>query len=222
MIVAIDGPAGSGKSSTARAVAHELAFRHLDSGAFYRALTLAALRRGIPVERWGSLDRAQLDSLGVTAEPAEIGFRLRIDGDDVSAAIRAVEVNAHVSAMARVPAVRDWLLERLRAAAHDTDLVADGRDIGTIVFPNAELKIFLVAEPRVRAQRRLAQMGLPADPAAVRAEIQRIEARDRTDSQRAAAPLRQAPDAVLLDTSELSFEEQVARVVELARQRLHG
>jgi cytidylate kinase len=222
MIVAIDGPAGSGKSSTARAVAQALGFRHLDSGAFYRALTLAALRRGIPVEQWHSLDRAQLESLGVTAEPAELGFRVRVDGDDVSEEIRAAHVNAHVSAMARVPAVRDWLLDRLRAAAHDTDLVADGRDIGTVVFPDAGLKIFLVAEPRVRAHRRLAQMGLPTDPAAVRAEIQRIEARDRTDSQRAAAPLRQAPDAVLLDTSELSFQEQVARVVALARERLSG
>ena len=222
MIVAIDGPAGSGKSSTARAVAQALGFRHLDSGAFYRALTLAALQRGIPVEQWHSLDRAQLESLGVTAEPAELGFRVRVDGDDVSEEIRAAHVNAHVSAMARVPAVRDWLLDRLRAAAHDTDLVADGRDIGTVVFPDAGLKIFLVAEPRVRAHRRLAQMGLPTDPAAVRAEIQRIEARDRTDSQRAAAPLRQAPDAVLLDTSELSFQEQVARVVALARERLSG
>ena len=220
MIVAIDGPAGSGKSSTARAVARALGFRHLDSGAFYRALTLAALRRGIAVERWDSLERAQLDEFGITTEPAELGFRVRIDGDDVSEEIRAPDVNASVSAMARVAAVRDWLLDHLRAAAHGTDLVADGRDMGTVVFPQAELKIFLVAEPRVRAQRRLAQMGLPTDPAAVRAEIQRIEARDRTDSQRAAAPLRQAPDAVLLDTSDLKFEEQVDRVVELARERL--
>jgi cytidylate kinase len=222
MIVAIDGPAGSGKSSTARAVARALGFRHLDSGAFYRALTLAALRRGIPVEQWDSLDRGQLEQLGVSAEPAELGFRVRIDGADVSEEIRAADINAHVSAMARVAAVRDWLLDQLRAAARGTDLVADGRDMGTVVFPEADLKIFLVAEPRVRAQRRLAQMGLPTDPAAVRAEIQRIEARDRTDSQRAAAPLRQAPDAVLLDTSELAFQEQVARVVALARERLRG
>ena len=220
MIVAIDGPAGSGKSSTARAVARALGFRHLDSGAFYRALTLAALRRGIPVDRWDSLGREQLEQLGVTAEPAEPGFRVCIDGDDASEAIRAAEVNANVSAMARVPAVRSWLLDQLRSAALGTDLVADGRDMGTVVFPNADLKVFLVAEPRVRATRRLAQMGLPTDPAAVRAEVQRIEARDRTDSQRAASPLRQAPDAVLLDTSGMEFADQVARVVALARERL--
>jgi cytidylate kinase len=220
MIVAIDGPAGSGKSSTARAVARALGFRHLDSGAFYRALTLAALQRGIPVDRWDSLGREQLEQLGVTVEPAEPGFRLCIDGDDVSEAIRAAEVNANVSAMARVPAVRSWLLDQLRSAALGTDLVADGRDMGTVVFPHAELKVFLVAEPRVRATRRLAQMGLPTDPAAVRAEVQRIEARDRTDSQRAASPLRQAPDAVLLDTSGMEFADQVAHVVALARERL--
>jgi cytidylate kinase len=222
MIVAIDGPAGSGKSTTARALARALAFRHLDSGAFYRALTLAALRRGIPVERWDSLEREQLEALGVTAEPADLGFRVLIAGDDVSDEIRAADVNAHVSAMARVPAVREWLLDQLRAAAHGSDLVADGRDIGTVVFPDAALKIFLVADPRVRAQRRLAQMGLPTDPGAVRAEVQRIEARDRTDSERAAAPLRQASDAVLLDTSGLTFEEQVGRVVELARERMRS
>jgi CMP/dCMP kinase len=219
VIIAIDGPAGSGKSSTARAVARALGFRHLDSGAFYRALTLAALRSKLPPGAWDALRPGQLDAFGITAEPAELGFRMRIGGEDVTDAIRAAEVNAHVSAMARVPAVRDWLLQTLRDAARRTDLVADGRDIGTVVFPSADLKVFLDADPRTRALRRLAQMGLPTSDDAVSDEVARIRERDRIDSEREVAPLRQAADAVLLDTTGLDFREQVARIVELARER---
>lgn len=222
MIIAIDGPAGSGKSSTARAVADRLGFRHLDSGAFYRALTHAALHAGIPVEEWSRLSTAQLDAFGVEARPADGGFRMLVDGRDVSAEIRSADVTAHVSAMARVPAVRDWLLERLRAVARSSDVVADGRDIGTVVFPDAEVKVFLVAEVRTRARRRLLQTGLPADDEAVTAEVRRIEERDLVDSSRPVAPLRAADDAVPLDTTELDFEEQVARIVDLARRRAAG
>lgn len=218
MIIAIDGPAGSGKSTTARAVAERLGFRHLDSGAFYRAITCAAMRRGIPREAWPGLTAADLDALGVSAEPADTGFRMRIDGADASEAIRSAAVNANVSAMAAVPAVRDWLLETLRAAARRTDLVADGRDIGTVVFPGADLKVFLIADPAARARRRLLQMGLPTDADSVRAEVSRIEERDNRDSSRAAAPLRQADDARVLDTTALGFEEQVARIVAWARE----
>jgi cytidylate kinase len=214
-IIAIDGPAGSGKSSTARAVAERLGFRHLDSGAFYRALTWAALRRGFAVDDWDALAPEQLDALGVVARPEGTGFRLLVDDDDVSDAIRAPEVNAHVSAMARVPAVREWLLDTLRATARGVDLVADGRDIGTVVFPDAELKVFLVAQPRIRAEQRLRQMGADISPAAIDAEAERIAARDRADATRDVAPLRPADDAIQLDTSDLSFEEQVARIVEL-------
>ncbi|HEX6307768.1 MAG TPA: (d)CMP kinase [Longimicrobiales bacterium] len=220
MIIAIDGPAASGKSSTADAVARRLGFRHLESGAFYRAITYAAMRRGIPGEEWDALDAARLDALGITAEPADTGFRIRVDGHDVSQEIRAADVNANVSAMARVPAVRGWLLETLRATARHADLVADGRDIGTVVFPRADLKIFIVADSETRARRRLLQMGLPQDPAMVAQEVRRIEERDLVDSSRAVAPLKQAPDAILLDTTHLTFEEQVDRIVELARARM--
>jgi cytidylate kinase len=219
MIIAIDGPAGSGKSSTARAVAKELNFRHLDSGAFYRAITYAAMQRGIAPGEWGKLSPAELEALRVSAEPADVGFRMLVDGVDVSEAIRGAEVNARVSAMARIPAVRDWLLETLRDTALKSDLVADGRDIGTVVFPDAELKIFLVAEPRTRAQRRLAQMGLPSDPDAVAAELARIEERDLVDSSRDIAPLRAADDAIRVDTTDLGFEAQVSLIVGLARER---
>lgn len=217
MIIAIDGPAGSGKSSTARAVARALGIRHLDSGAFYRALTWAALAEGIPPERWQELSADALDALGVAAEPGDGGFRMLVRGNDVSEAIRSPEVNAHVSTMARVPAVREWLLEQLRAAAKEGDLVADGRDIGTVVFPDAELKVFLVADPEVRARRRLVQQGI-ADPSAdeIAAEKARLVERDRIDSEREVAPLRKAEDAVELDTTALDFDEQVRRILALA------
>lgn len=220
MIIAIDGPAGSGKSSTARAVARTLGFRHLDSGAFYRALTWAALQRRRHPDEWPRLSPADVADLGVSAEPSGEGFRMRVHGEDVSEAIRTAEVNANVSRMARVPAVRSWLLERLRAAGRTSHLVADGRDIGTVVFPDAELKVFLVADARERARRRLLQMDLPVDEASVTAEVRRIEERDRADSTRDVAPLRPAGDAVRLDTTGLQFEEQVARIVALARDRL--
>jgi CMP/dCMP kinase len=220
MIIAIDGPAGSGKSSTARAVATALGFQHLDSGAFYRAVTWAALRRGIPAAEWPQLDAAQLEAFDISAEPAGAGFRVLLAGSDISDAIRKAEVNALVSAMARLPAVRSWLLDTLRETAKHSNLVADGRDIGTVVFPRADLKIFLVAEPQVRAARRLQQMGLPTDEESLAEEVIRIAKRDRADSSREAAPLRQAEDAVRLDTTNLTFEEQVARIVGLARERM--
>ncbi|MGH7443241.1 MAG: (d)CMP kinase [Longimicrobiales bacterium] len=220
MIIAIDGPAGSGKSTTAREVARRLGFRHLDSGAFYRALTLGALRAGIAVERWPTLTAAQLDALDVRALPAEGSFRMTLRGEAVDAEIRAPEINAHVSAMAKVPAVRTWLLDRLRAAAEGVDLVSEGRDVGTVVFPHAELKIFLVAEPATRARRRLRELGI-TDPSAddLAAESGRLLRRDRIDTERDVAPLRKAADAVEIDTSRLGFDEQVGKIVELVERR---
>jgi cytidylate kinase len=220
MIIAIDGPAGSGKSSTAKAVAQRLGFRHLDSGAFYRAITLAALQRAIPVTRWQQLDVQALADLQIEAEPAEQGFAFRIAGKVVTNEIRSSEVNAHVSQIAAVPAVREWLLGQLRAVGESSSVVSDGRDIGTVVFPNADLKVFLIAQSDVRARRRLAENGNPnPTKVEIQNEVDRLGQRDRQDSQRATAPLRQAPDAVLIDTSALSFEEQVDRIVELALER---
>lgn len=220
MIIAIDGPAGSGKSSTAREVARRLGFHHVDSGAFYRALTWSALRRGIPTGRFASLDGAALDAFGVRAEPHGHGFRMYAEGRDIDADIREPEINANVSAMARVPAVRDWLNRRLRDAATRADVVVDGRDIGSVVFPDADLKIFLIADPETRARRRLAERGtLAPDADELAAEVERLLERDRKDSERAVAPLVQAPDAIAIDTSLLDFDEQVARVVHLAHSK---
>jgi cytidylate kinase len=220
MIIAIDGPAGSGKSTSAREVARRLGFRHLDSGAFYRALTWAALSAGIPPSAWPYLDGEALDALDVRGEPSPDGYRLFAGERMLDAELRSAEVNAHVSQMARAPAVRHWLLDRLRAAADGVDLVSDGRDIGTVVFPAAELKIFLVADPWTRAERRLREQGIDRpDAAAIAAEVQRLGARDRIDSERNVAPLRRAEDAIQIDTSALSFEEQVSEIVRLARAR---
>lgn len=223
IVIAIDGPAGSGKSSTAKAAAAALGYRHLDSGAFYRAITLAALRAGIPVERWPSLSAEELDALGVEAVPTPEGYRMTLRGEDVSTAIRSPEVNAHVSPMAAVPAVRGWLMGALREAGARGGLVADGRDIGTVVFPDAELKVFLVCAPEERARRRLLEQGAAdLSDEAIRAETERLAGRDTVDSTRAVAPLRQAEDAVLLDTTGLDFHEQVEAIVRMARERARG
>jgi CMP/dCMP kinase len=219
MIIAIDGPAGSGKSSTARAVARELGFRHLDSGAFYRALTWAAMQQGVPVDDWHTLDPQRLGDLQVRARASGSSFVLEVAGVDVSTQIRAPEVTANVSAMARVPAVRAWLLDTLREAGRSSDIVVDGRDIGTVVFPDAELKVFLSADRRERARRRLLQMGMPVTDESLAGEVERIERRDRIDSTREVAPLRPARDAHLLDTTDLTFQEQVTTIAAWARAR---
>lgn len=220
LIVAIDGPAGSGKSSTARAVAAELGYRHLDSGAFYRGLTVAALRAGLEPDVWNQLSPATLDGLQVRGEPAEHGFAITIAGQNAEPQIRSAEVNAHVSRMAAVPAVRDWLLGALRAAGRGGGLVADGRDIGTVVFPQADLKIFLTCETDERARRRLREQGeTAASGPSVAEEAGRLTARDALDSSRAVAPLLRAADAITLDTTALPFHAQVAAIVRLCRAR---
>jgi CMP/dCMP kinase len=223
IVIAIDGPAGSGKSSTAKAVAAALGYRHLDSGAFYRAVTRAALDAGIPPERWDSLTEAEIDSLAISAAPEGKGYRITIAGRDATEAIRAPEVNAQVSRMAAVPAVREWLMGALRSAGERGGLVADGRDIGTVVFPDAELKVFLVCAPEERARRRLREQGAASlDEAEVTREAERLTGRDAADSTRAVAPLLQAGDAVLLDTTSLAFDEQVQAILRLAEDVIRG
>jgi cytidylate kinase len=220
IIIALDGPAGSGKSSTAKAVAARLGYRHLDSGAFYRAITLAALQNGIDPEGWIHLTHDELDGMDVHGRPAERGYVMTIRGEDVSIDIRSPRVNAHVSQMAAVPAVREWLMDALRESGARGGLVADGRDIGTVVFPDAELKAYLIADAEERARRRLAERGvMDAPQEEVRAEAALLQGRDAIDSGRETAPLRQAEDAVVIDTTGLSFDEQVERIVQLAKER---
>lgn len=217
-VIAIDGPAGSGKSTTAKAVAERLGFAHLDSGALYRALTLAALDAGV-VGR-GDAIVGLASSLPVRLVYAGDGFRPEVAGADVSVAVRSERVTAHVSEVAALPAVRQWVNAQLRAAArsHPKGVVVDGRDIGTVVFPEARLKVFLTASPAERAERRLSQMGQTRDRESVRRASQELLRRDDLDSSRDVAPLKPALDAVVLDTTGLAFEEQVRQVAELARK----
>lgn len=220
IIVAIDGPAASGKSSTARAVAAQLGFRHLDSGALYRGVTLAAVRAGLPRPFDATDVVAEAERWGVDLRPRNGDFEV-VAGEPVpDASLRAAAVTEHVSEIAALAEVRGWVNEHLRRAALVGEaVVVDGRDIGSVVFPQAQLKVYLTASPAARAGRRLRQRGEAVDPERLRGETEALAARDHADSSRAVAPLVRAADAVALDTSDLSFEEQVERILALARGR---
>ena len=229
-VVAIDGPAASGKSSTAALVAEQLGWAHLDSGALYRALTLAALDnlgdegRGTG-EGWSAQRIVGLaEDLPVRLVLVGGSFRPEVAGVDVEEAIRTERVTRHVSQIAAIPEVRGWVNARQREAAadHPSGVVVDGRDIGTVVFPDAPLKVFLTATPDERARRRLSQWGRAVADDDVRRESRALAARDEADSTRPVAPLKAAADAVLLDSTALTLEEQVRQVVELARRRVPG
>ena len=225
-VIAIDGPAASGKSSTAARVAARLAWTHLDSGALYRALTLVALDRLDDQEGEWSTQRllALADDLPVRLVLAGQSFRPEVAGVDVEHAIRSQRVTERVSQLAAIPEVRIWVNDRQRAAAveHPAGVVVDGRDIGTVVFPEAPLKIFLTAAPAERARRRLTQQGHPWDDERVARESAALAARDDRDANRAVAPLRPAADAVVMDTTRLTLDEQVEEIVALARTRFPG
>lgn len=226
-VVAVDGPSASGKSTTARAVARTLGFGHLDSGVLYRGVTLVALSQGgrrIAAGREASLPAYELlqaaEDRGLMLQSDGESFSIYLDGEPVETQVRSAEVTAGVSSIAAIPEVREWVNERLRQVVRaGLSVVVDGRDIGTVVFPDARLKVFLTASPETRARRRLAQRGEDTGPQRLQREAALLAARDHADSTRAVAPLRQAEDAVLLDTTSLTFEQQVERIVALARER---
>jgi cytidylate kinase len=213
VVVAIDGPAASGKSSTAQWVAKLLSFSHVDSGALYRAATAAMLRVGKSAEEWSEEEvLAAADS--VTLLQSGPSFSPRIEGNDISEDVRSPEVTKHVSRVAQMPLVRTWVNEMVRSVASSHDVVVDGRDMGTTVFPDAELKVFLVADPWERARRRLVQRlsRHPTDEE-IAEETERLVRRDSLD----ATQTLQAKDAVQIDTTFLTQQEQVERIVALAR-----
>ncbi|MDT5220185.1 MAG: CMP/dCMP kinase [Mycobacterium sp.] len=222
LIVTIDGPAGTGKSSVSKGLARGLGARFLDTGAMYRIVTLAVLRAGVdPSDPEAVGETASTVQLSVGYDPDTSSFYLA--GEDVSAEIRGDDVNRSVSAVSAVPSVRTRLvqIQRRMAEEHGKDgsIVVEGRDIGTVVFPDAPVKIFLTASAETRAQRRNAQnvrAGLADDYEAVLADVQR---RDHLDSTRAVSPLRAAPDAVVVDTSDMTEPEVIAHLLELVTQR---
>ena len=216
-VVAVDGPAGAGKSTVARRVAGILGFGYVDSGALYRAAALAALRAGV--------DLADPDGVAGVVAAAKIDLleesrRVLLAGKDVSAEIRTPEVSQVASKISAYAPVRHALVELQRSARRPPGIVADGRDIGTVIFPGANLKVFLDADPAERARRRTAELvdgGKPAKLADVRKEM---DERDQRDRSREVAPLRPAADAVIIDSTSLGIDEVVARIVQETRLRI--
>ena len=220
--VAVDGPSGAGKSTLAKLLAEALGFLYVDTGAIYRTVGLAASRRGIaPDDRAGV--SAMLPELRIELLHGTDGLQhMRLDGEDVTGAIRRHEISAYASGVSAIPEVRAFLLDRQRELARTQNVIMDGRDIGTVVLPEADVKIFLTASPEDRARRRYEELmarGQEADYATV---LRDIEERDRNDSSRAAAPLRRAEDAILVDTTGNSLEESFGVLLETIRERLQA
>jgi cytidylate kinase len=216
-VIAVDGPSASGKGTVAERVARELGFHFLDSGALYRLATLNALRANIPL--------GDAEGLARGAREMKIAFRdghLWMDGEDVTEAVRTEAVSAATSRVAATPAVRDALLALQRSFRKPPGLVADGRDMGSVVFPDATLKIFLTADVAVRAERRYKQLiekGMHAKMADV---VEELRQRDERDSSRPVAPLKHYPDAIFLDTTRLTIAEAVGAILTGYRERVRG
>lgn len=216
IIVAIDGPAGSGKSSTAKEVARRLNFTYVDTGAMYRAVTLAMLRKNIPID----------DQELITQLACQLDIRFRwiddvhhtfMDDEDVTDAIRTSAVAEMVSPVSAIPGVRVVMVEQQRAMAKNDNIVMEGRDIGTVVFPNADFKFYMDADIRVRAQRRINDYRKIGQALSVDEIIRELQKRDRIDSSRSHSPLKKARDAIIIDTTDLSFQEQVDQIIAIIR-----
>jgi cytidylate kinase len=219
LIIAIDGPAASGKSTTARLVAERLGYTYIDTGAMYRAVTLAILRAGIDPADREAVERLASE-ITIHLERADDGALHTYLGDqDVSAAIRSSEVTATVSLISSYPGVRSRLVEIQKRIGASGGVVLDGRDIGTVVFPDADVKVFMIADINARAQRRHVDLEKLGDETPVDGIVAALRERDRFDSTRQASPLVKADDAVEIDTSCITIEEQVDRVIDLVRRR---
>lgn len=220
-IIAIDGPSGVGKSSLSRLLARELGYLNLDTGAMYRSVALAAERRGIDPADEQALSRL-CRNICIEFERAGGEERVLLDGEDVSAAIRTPEVSLLTARVAASPTVRQAMVARQRELGADGGVVLEGRDIGTVVFPDAEVKLFLTASPQVRGRRRFLELQSKGAAADLARTIAEVEARDHADSSRATAPLRPAEDAVLIDTGELDIGGVLCRVLELVQAKIAG
>jgi CMP/dCMP kinase len=218
LIIAIDGPVGSGKSTVARRVAQLMDYVYVDTGAMYRAIALKAIRRGLSLEA--------ADDLAALAADTHIDLRAQngtqqvfLDGEDVTAAIRSPEVSQGASKVAVVAGLRHVLVTEQRRAGHKGGVVMEGRDIGSVVFPDAELKIFLTASPEVRAERRWREHQQKGDAVNLARTLEEIHERDRRDRERASSPLVQSPDSVLVDSTAMEAEEVARLILMLAERR---
>ena len=217
--IAIDGPAGAGKSTLARRLAKELGYIYVDTGAMYRAIGLYALRAGAdPADR--AAVEPMLPEISLRLENQAGEQKIFLNGEDVSAAIRAEQVGMAASAVAAIPAVRAFLLELQRGMARAQNVLMDGRDIGTVILPDASVKIFLTASPEARARRRWLENKAKGIQEEYEAVLEDVKKRDYQDSHRAAAPLRQAEDAILVDTSELDFDQSFETLKKIIAEKL--
>lgn len=218
--IAIDGPSGAGKSTIARAAAKRFGFIYVDTGAIYRTVGLAAYRGGID-RRDASAVEALLPQLEIAMRYTDAGEQhMYLNGEDVTALIREPEISICASDVAALPAVRAFLMELQRRMARENSVIMDGRDIGTVVLPDAEVKIFLTASAEARARRRLLELEQKGMKQSFDEVLRDIEYRDEQDSHRAAAPLKKAEDAIAVDTSELNFDESLELVVKTIQRKL--
>lgn len=216
-VVVIDGPAGSGKSTTAIALAKKLGYVYLDTGAMYRAMTLKFLNIGIKKYDDENIIREILDNTSIEIKPADDVLHIFLDGCDVTFQIRSNEVDSYVSEVSAIDSVRDFMQGKQRHFAHEYNIVAEGRDLGSYVFPDADVKIFLTANLDVRANRRLLQKN--ASPEEFNEFRDNLSKRDRIDSSRKHSPLKKVEDAIEVDTTNLTFEQQVEKIYEICRKR---
>lgn len=219
--VAMDGPVGAGKSSVARECAKRLGFIYVDTGALYRACGLFCKRAGIEIipENEGRIEAAIKGGLTLEIKLLDGVQHVFMNGEDVSEEIRLPEISMAASAVSAIPAVRRFLLDTQRSVAAENNVIMDGRDIGTVILPNAQVKIFITAKPEIRAKRRYDELVAKNTPTTFEEVLSDLMKRDYNDSHRAEAPLKQAEDAVLLDTSELDFEQTVEKVAEIIRSK---
>ncbi len=217
--VAIDGPGGAGKSTISKAAAKALGFVYIDTGAMYRAAALFCLRQGIKIKETPDLAAKAVDTIDIDIDYKEDGQHIFLNGEDVSGFIRTPEVSMGASDVSAIPAVRVKLVELQRNLASTKNVIMDGRDIGTSVLPNAPLKIFLTASPETRAKRRFDELTEKGESCTYEEVLKDMCQRDKNDSTRAVSPLKPAEDSVLLDTSNLSFEESLDAVLKLVKER---
>lgn len=217
--VAIDGPSGAGKSSISKTVAKELGYIYIDTGAMYRTLAYKALKLGLDINGAPDSIEKMLSDTVVDIRHCDDGQHMFADGEDVTAYIRTPEVSMGASDIAKIPFVRQWLLELQRNFARSNDCIMDGRDIGTVVLPDAKVKIFLTASPEARAERRLAELREKSSDITFEQVLEDMKKRDANDASRSCAPLKQAEDAVLVDTSNLDFAQSVDAVKDVIKQK---